>query len=163
MTRLRTRHLAAPLVAAALLTAPVTAHAAPRPQEEARTLDWVAVPTEDSAFAAGLVHPGAAWTVYAHLHENDGGRPGKRIGDATARCNVVKVNQHGHVTQCERVLRTEAGHLTLADMMDHHHGSGPHSAPAAVTGGTGAYADAEGEATVAEHDGHTTFRIVLDD
>ncbi|WP_228977333.1 hypothetical protein [Streptomyces sp. DH12] len=163
MTRLVGRALAAPLMAAALLTAPVTAtaHAAPKPKEATRTIEWVAVLKSHTKPAR--LREGADWTVYAHLHlKARDGRPGKKIGDTTAHCAAILVNQRGHVTQCSRVLRTDAGHLSLTETMDRY-GKGPHTAPAAVTGGTGAYADAEGEATVVLHGDIATFRIVLDD
>ncbi|OII64831.1 hypothetical protein BJP40_19260 [Streptomyces sp. CC53] len=63
-----------------------------------------------------FVHDGDTWSLYGHLHERTEDRgPGTKIGDMTARCTAVLVHARGHVRQCERVLRTDTGHLSLTD------------------------------------------------
>ncbi|OII68992.1 MULTISPECIES: hypothetical protein [unclassified Streptomyces] len=159
----KNRHLtAAAALAAALLVSPTTARAAaPEPEPGSMVLDWVV--TLKSGTKPLFVHDGDTWSLYGHLHERTEDRgPGTKIGDMTARCTAVLVHARGHVRQCERVLRTDAGHLSLTDAMDVE-GTGPHGAPGAVTGGTGVYADAEGEARITEHGGTAGFRITLDD
>ncbi len=159
----KNRHLtAAAALAAALLISPATARAAAaEPEAESPVLDWVV--TLKSGTRPLFVHQGDTWSLYGHLHERTADRgPGAKIGDMTARCTAVLVHARGHVQQCERVLRTDAGHLSLSDAMDVE-GPGPHGAPAAVTGGTGAHADAEGEARITARGGTIEFRITLDD
>ncbi|MFG3493856.1 hypothetical protein [Streptomyces sp. NPDC047928] len=166
MIRLRIRHLAAAGVITALALAPTAQAAAsvpaaaPKPKEETKVLDWLA--TLESTTRPDRVRQGDDWSVYTHLYEHTDGKRGKKIGDGTAHCVAVLVTREGAVVQCERVLRTDAGHLSLSDTMDRF-GRGPHTAPSAVTGGTGDYADAEGEARIVLHDRHATFRITLDD
>ncbi|MDN3296316.1 hypothetical protein QWM81_20055 [Streptomyces ficellus] len=170
MLRTRVRRLAVGVLTAATatLTLTATAHAAPVPtpkdtketKEQVKVLNWLGVKQTDTK--PERVRVGADWTVYGHLFEDRKGRPGKKIGDATAHCSAVDVRRHGIVTLCQRVLRTDAGSITLTDTLDRF-GRPPHGGKSAITGGTGAYADAEGQATIVLYGSHVTYRIALDD
>ncbi|MFJ8646454.1 hypothetical protein ACIRNI_10055 [Streptomyces sp. NPDC093546] len=154
----------AALAATALgLTAATPAASAPVPaKDETKVLDWLAVKQSDTKPFGPLLHAGADWTVFGHLHENDKGKPGKKIGDVTAQCTAVKVDRKGYVTQCQRVLRTDDGSITLTDTIDRY-GRGPHGGDSVITGGSGAYEDAEGKAEVALHGHHAFFKLTLED
>lgn len=139
-----------------------TAHAAPSPrgEDKVKVLDWLAV--EQSNSKPHDVRIGDDWTVHAHLHSFREHRRGKKIGDASAHCSAVDVTPHGYTALCQRVLRTDAGSISLSDSIDR---SGPHSdgGLSQITGGTGKYVDAEGQAEVTMHGDATRFRISLDD
>lgn len=143
-----------------------TAQAAPRPtpgstpKKDATVLDWLAVRHSDSR--PEHVHVGADWTVHSYLYTNDKGRPGKKIGDASARCSAVDVTPRGHVALCHRVLRTDDGSISLSDAIDRF-GPLPHGGLSAVTGGTGKYVEAEGEAEIVMRGDIARFRVLLDD
>ncbi|MFI1252788.1 hypothetical protein ACH4U6_03120 [Streptomyces netropsis] len=110
---------------------------------------------------------GDHWVSYFDVHTTETGKDGKesagrRVGDGSDRCDVVLARYEGVVTQCQRVLRTENGTLVLTSMTDRF-GRGPHTGTAAVTGGTGAYAKARGEASLTQTDKQGSFRIRLRD
>ncbi|MGW0536836.1 hypothetical protein [Streptomyces sp. NPDC003032] len=170
-TRSRTRLLRAGVLTAASAVLAGTAltcaaEAAPRPEpkesskESVQVLDWLAVKQSDSR--PDHPHVGVDWTVHSHLYTNHHGRPGKKIGDASAQCSVVDVRRHGYVAMCQRVLRTDKGGISLSDTIDHV-GPAPHGGLSKVTGGTGKYREAEGQAEVTTHGDLTRFRILLDD
>lgn len=108
---------------------------------------------------------GDHWVSYFDLHttatDRDGKETaGKRVGDASDRCDVVLARYEGIVTQCERVLRTDRGTLVLTSLTNRF-GRGPYPTTAAVTGGTGSYAGAKGEARITLTDGGAAYRIQL--
>ncbi|WP_434588470.1 hypothetical protein [Streptomyces sp. A5-4] len=169
MPRFRVRRLSAAVVTVATTLAAtgafaLTAQAAPAAVDESKdkvtTLNWVAHTHSDTK--PHSVRAGSDWTVYSHLFENKKGDAGKKIGDATAQCSAVDVTPHGYVAQCQRVLRTDRGSITLSDTIDYF-GHGPHGGASAVTGGTGTYEAAEGQAKITAHRGHAELRISLDD
>ncbi|WP_274564655.1 hypothetical protein [Streptomyces spiramyceticus] len=87
------------------------AHAAvpappPAPKDDAIVLDWLALTQSDTR--PDQVQISSDWHVYAHLYENKSGKPGKKIGDASARCSAVDTTPQGVVTLCQRVLRRAA-------------------------------------------------------
>ncbi|MFD5266252.1 hypothetical protein [Streptomyces sp. NPDC058335] len=143
-----------------------TAQAAPlpvpedTPKKSATVLDWLAV--EQSDRRPEYVRVGADWTVHSHLYTNDKGRPGKKIGDASAHCSAVDVTPHGYVALCHRVLRTDDGSISLSDAIDRF-GPLPHGGLSAVTGGTGKYVEAEGEAEIVMRGDIARIRVMLDD
>ncbi|MFF8292541.1 hypothetical protein ACF068_25365 [Streptomyces sp. NPDC016309] len=156
---------AATVVLAATALAP-TAGAAPRPtpkdtpKDSVKVLDWLAVKQSDSR--PERVRVGADWTVHAHLYTNRKGKPGKKIGDASAHCSAVDLTRHGYVALCHRVLRTDGGSISLSDTIDrfpHRR----HGGLSAVTGGTGTYVEAEGQAEVTFDGDVARFLIKLDD
>ncbi|MEE1753240.1 hypothetical protein [Streptomyces sp. SP18CS02] len=132
----------------------------PAPKDTVTVLDWLA--TIRSGTRPDRVRTGADWTVFGHLYENEKGAPGKRIGDTTAHCAAVEVTPRGALTQCQRVLRTDGGTLTLGDAADRF-GPAPHGVTSAITGGTGVYKDAEGEVEIVEYEDRVTFRVTLED
>ncbi|MDJ0461732.1 hypothetical protein [Streptomyces sp. H27-C3] len=165
----RARQLSAAVVTAATALAAtgafaLTAQAAPAAEDKSKdkvtVLNWVAHKHSDTKPRS--VRAGSDWTVYSHLFENKKGGAGKKIGDATAQCGAVDVTPHGHVAQCHRVLRTDRGSITLSDTIDYF-GHGPHGGASAVTGGTGKYEAAEGQAKITFHRDHAELRISLDD
>ncbi|MCC3767620.1 hypothetical protein [Streptomyces sp. UNOC14_S4] len=108
---------------------------------------------------------GDHWVTYYDLHTTATGRDGKetkgkRVGDASDRCDVVLARYEGVVTQCERILRTDQGTLVLTSLTDRF-GRPPYTTTAAITGGTGTYAGATGEARVTLTDGGASYRIQL--
>ncbi|GAA0365938.1 hypothetical protein QZH56_04030 [Streptomyces olivoreticuli] len=112
-------------------------------------------------------HPrtGDRWVTYFDLHstttDKDGKeRAGKRVGDASDRCDVVLARYEGTVVQCERVLRTDQGTLVLTSLTDRF-GRPPYPTTAAVTGGTGTYAGATGEARLTLNGDGASYRIQL--
>lgn len=149
-------------LAAAALAFTAASPAAPAPAEAPTVLDWLAEKQSDTKPFGPLLREGSAWSVFSHLYENDNGKPGKKIGDATSLCTAVKVERAGYVTQCQRVLRTDDGSISLTDTIDRY-GPGPHGTESAITGGSGAYEDAEGKAEVVLHGERATFRITLED
>ncbi|MET9800671.1 hypothetical protein [Streptomyces sp. NPDC006368] len=159
---LRSVATAVPAAGALTLTGVAPAASAPVPKGEATVLDWPAVKQSDTKPFAPLLREGADWSVFSHPQRNDRGKPGRKIGDATARCTAVNVTRAGYVTQCERVLRTDDGTITLVDTIDRY-GSGPHGADAAITGGSGAYEDAEGKAELVLYGDYATFKLTLED
>ncbi|GAA0472480.1 hypothetical protein ABZ951_13665 [Streptomyces sp. NPDC046215] len=112
-------------------------------------------------------HPktGDTWVTYFDLHstvsdKNGKETTGRRVGDASDRCDVVLARYEGIVTQCQRVLRTDQGTLVLTSMTDRF-GRGPYTTTAAVTGGTGSYAGAVGQARITLDDERASYRITL--
>ncbi|UQI46812.1 hypothetical protein M1P56_21905 [Streptomyces sp. HU2014] len=108
---------------------------------------------------------GDSWVTYFDLHTTTVGRDGResagrRVGDASDRCDVVLARYEGVVTQCQRVLRTDGGTLVLTSMSDRF-GRGPYPVTAAVTGGTGTYAGAVGEARITLDGDRASYRIQL--
>ncbi|MGW0564065.1 hypothetical protein ACWDZ4_26540 [Streptomyces sp. NPDC003016] len=169
MLRSRARQLSAAVTTAAMAVAATgalafTAQAAPTPLPEtaakAKVLNWLAHKHSDTIPRS--VREGADWTVYAHLYEFKTGKPGKKIGDATTHCSAVEATPQGVVAQCQSVLRTDQGSITMSGSMDVF-GPGPYGGDAAVTGGTGTYAEAEGQAEVVIDDDYAKLRISLDD
>lgn len=164
-TRSRGRLLTGGVLAAAtamLATTALTftAEAAPKPKDTVKVLDWIAVKQSDTK--PRPVRVGADWTVHSHLYTNRKGRPGKKIGDASAHCSAVDLTRHGYVALCHRVLRTDDGSISLSDTIDRF-GRHPHGGLSAVTGGTGKYVEAEGQAQITFHGDIARFRIKLDD
>ncbi|MFI5756986.1 hypothetical protein [Streptomyces sp. NPDC051569] len=150
------------LGALAVTGAAVVGFAAPGPPAQARagrTLDWVAVKKADTE--PRTVTLGASWVTYLELHEARNGKPGRMIGDGSARCGAVLVTKEGPVTQCQRVLRLHDGSLALSAMIDRF-GSGPYTGSSAVVGGTGIYATAAGDAEITLDGDLVRFRIHLD-
>ncbi|MBT2383993.1 hypothetical protein [Streptomyces sp. ISL-11] len=108
---------------------------------------------------------GDSWVTYFDLHTTAVDRAGKesagrRVGDASDRCEVVLARYEGVVTQCQRVLRTDDGTLVLTSMTDRF-GRGPWVTTAAVTGGTGTYAGATGEARITLDGERASYRVRL--
>ncbi|KIF69207.1 hypothetical protein HY68_12410 [Streptomyces sp. AcH 505] len=136
--------------------------AAPADHDDDTTvLSWVAEKQADTEPR----HPevGDSWVTYLQLREGSakgGNRP--VIGDGSAKCSAVAVTDRGIITQCQRVLRTDRGTIALSAMIDRF-GAGPYTGPSAVVGGTGAYAGAEGQATITLDGPVVRFRIELDD
>ncbi|MGI5483060.1 hypothetical protein [Streptomyces lavendofoliae] len=167
-TRSRARLLTRGLLAAAtavLATGAltVTADAAPKPtpKDTVTVLDWLAVKRSDTR--PERLRVGADWTTHGHLYTNTKGKPGKKIGDISSRCSVADLTRQGYVALCHRVLRTDDGSISLSDSIDRG-GRLPHGGHSAVTGGTGKYNDAEGEAEITFVAADLArFRIVLDD
>ncbi|MER7110602.1 hypothetical protein [Streptomyces sp. NPDC000229] len=171
MPRTRSRRLTACVLTAAsamLATTALTftAEAAPKPtpkdapKDSVKVLDWLAVKQSDGK--PERLRVGADWTVHSHLYTNKKGKPGKKIGDASAHCSAVDVTRHGYVALCHRVLRTDDGSISLSDSIDRF-GRLPHGGRSAITGGTGKYADAEGEAELTLHGDIARYVIKLDD
>ncbi|OKK08183.1 hypothetical protein AMK26_03955 [Streptomyces sp. CB03234] len=172
MLRTRSRRFTACVLTAAsamLATTALTftADAAPKPtpkdapKDSVKVLDWLADKQSDTK--PDRLRVGSEWTAHAHLYTHKKGRPGKKIGDASSRCSVVDLTRHGYVALCHRVLRTDDGSISLSDSIDRF-GRYPHGGRSAVTGGTGKYVDAEGEAEITFIDGDLArFRILLDD
>ncbi|GAA2475751.1 hypothetical protein [Streptomyces gobitricini] len=170
-TRSRARLLTGGVVAAttavlATTALTFTAVAAPKPtpkdapKDSVKVLDWLAVKQSDGK--PERVRVGADWTVHSHLYTNKKGKPGKKIGDASAHCSAVDVTRHGYVALCHRVLRTDDGSISLSDTIDRF-GRHPHGGRSAVTGGTGKYVEAEGQAELTFHGDIARYRILLDD
>ncbi|MGA5419044.1 hypothetical protein [Streptomyces lavendulocolor] len=170
-TRSRTRLLTGGVLAAttAMLATTAltsTAGAAPgptpkdTPKDTVKVLDWLADKRTDNK--PERLRVGSDWTTHAHLYTNKKGRFGKKIGDVSSHCTVAELNRHGYVALCHRVLRTDGGSISLSDSLDRH-GPLPHGGRSAVTGGTGSYADAEGEAEITLYGPVARFRILLDD
>lgn len=136
--------------------------AAPADHDDDTTvLSWVARKQADTEPR----HPevGDSWVTYLQLRQaSGGGRAGAVVGDGSARCSAVSVTDRGIITQCQRVLRTDGGTIALSAMIDRF-GAGPYTGPSAVVGGTGAYAGAEGQATITLDGPLVRFRIELDD
>ncbi|MEU7646858.1 hypothetical protein [Streptomyces huasconensis] len=168
-TRSRTRLLRAGVLtaASAMLAGTAlagTAEAAPKPEakdkKDVKVLDWLAVKQSDSRPKHARV--GVDWTIHSHLYTNRKGHPGKKIGDASSHCSVVDVNHRGYVALCHRVLRTDKGGISLSDTIDHY-GPHPHGGYSKVTGGTGKYREAEGQAEITMRHDIARYRIMLDD
>ncbi|MFV0130154.1 hypothetical protein ACLGI4_21020 [Streptomyces sp. HMX112] len=143
----------------------VTAAAAPGPvpketKETARVLSWLTVKKTDTR--PKQVRVGADWTIHSHLYTNIKGKPGKKIGDAFSHCGAVEVRNDGHVALCHRVLRTDDGSISLTDAIDRV-GKLPHGGKSAITGGTGKYAGAEGQADITLQGDIALYVIRLED
>ncbi|MBT2489581.1 hypothetical protein J7E96_13845 [Streptomyces sp. ISL-96] len=177
MLRIRARQLSAAVTTAAMAMAATgvlaftaQAAAAPLPRAESKTdskedskakvLNWLAHKHSDTM--ARSLRKGDDWTSYAYLYEFKKGKPGKKIGDATAHCSAVEVTPHAVVAQCQSVLRTDHGSITLSGTADHRR-SGTYGGDAAITGGTGKYTDAEGQAEAVFYGDYAKLRITLDD
>jgi hypothetical protein len=143
-----------------------TAHAAPVPEAESKAdskvkvLNWLAHKHSDTM--ASSLRKGADWMSYAYLYEFKKGKAGKKIGDATAHCSAVEVTPDAVVAQCQSVLRTDHGSITLSGTVDHRRACS-YGGDAAITGGTGKYADAEGQAEAVFYGDYAKLRITLDD
>ncbi|OEJ62107.1 hypothetical protein BGM19_32845 [Streptomyces agglomeratus] len=167
MLRIRARRLSAAVSTAAMAMTvtgalALPAHAAPAPKAEskAKVLNWLAHKHSDSLPRS--LRKGSDWTSYAYLYDFKKGKPGKKIGDATAHCSAVEVTPHSVVAQCQSVLRTDGGSITVSGTIDHH-SSGPYGGDAAITGGTGKYEDAEGQVEAVFHGDYAKLRVTLDD
>ncbi|MET9515594.1 hypothetical protein [Streptomyces sp. NPDC002994] len=171
MLRIRARQLSAAVTTAAMaMTATgvlaFTAQAAPahradaKADSKAKVLNWLAHKHSDTMGSS--LRKGADWTSYAYLYEFKKGKPGKKIGDATAHCSAVEVTPYAVVAQCQSVLRTDDGSITLSGTVDHRR-SGSYGGDAAITGGTGKYTDAEGQAEAVFYGDYAKLRITLDD
>ncbi|GAA2432031.1 hypothetical protein [Streptomyces lavendulocolor] len=148
------------MLATTALTSTAGAAPGPTPKDTPKVLDWLADKRTDNKPERPGV--GSDWTTHAHLYTNKKGRFGKKIGDVSSHCTVAELNRHGYVALCHRVLRTDGGSISLSDSLDRH-GPLPHGGRSAVTGGTGSYADAEGEAEITLYGPVARFRILLDD
>lgn len=173
MLRFRAWQLSAAATTAAMAVAATgaltfTAQAAPAPppvpapkaEDKVKVLNWLAHKQSDTMPRS--VRRGADWTVYVHLYEPKKGKPGKKIGDATAHCGAVEVTPRGIIAQCQHVLRTDRGSITLSGAVDLF-GGGPYGGISAITGGTGTYVDAEGQAEFDISGDYAKLRIGLDD
>ncbi|MGW7196122.1 hypothetical protein [Streptomyces chryseus] len=167
MLRFRARQLSAAVTTAAMAMTvtgafALTAQAAPAPKAEskAKVLNWLAHKHSDSM--PRKLRKGGDWTSYAYLYDIKKGKVGKKIGDATAHCSAVEVTPHSVVAQCQSVLRTDHGSITVSGTVDHR-GHGPYGGDAAITGGTGKYEDAEGQVEAVFHGDYAKLRISLDD
>ncbi|MFG3505817.1 hypothetical protein ACGF5F_09900 [Streptomyces sp. NPDC047821] len=168
MPRIRSRRLTAcaltavsVVLATTALTSAAGAAPKPAPKDSVKVLDWLAVQQNSSK----PEHPrvGTDWTSHGHLYTHKKGRLGKKIGDISSHCSIADRNRHGYVALCHRVLRTDHGSISLSDAIDRS-GRHPHGGRSAVTGGTGAYADAEGQAEITFFGkGRARFLIKLDD
>jgi hypothetical protein len=121
-----------------------------------KTLSWIGIEQHDTQ----PKHPrvGDSWTVYLHLHDNHNGKPGNKIGEGSARCSAAHVRHDGALVQCQALLRTDAGALALSAAMDRF-GKGPFTGVSAVTGGTGSYREARGEAEITRSETTVIFKI----
>ncbi|MEU1133335.1 hypothetical protein ABZ383_26360 [Streptomyces sp. NPDC005900] len=139
-----------------------SAQAAPvaKPKEKVKVLDWLSVKQSDTR--PHHLRVGTDWVIHSHLYTNRKGHLGKKIGDASSHCSVVATDHRGYASLCHRVLRTDDGGISLSDTIDHS-GPTPYSGLSAVTGGTGKYREAEGQAEITLHPGVTRYRIMLDD
>ncbi|MGW7054310.1 hypothetical protein [Streptomyces sp. NPDC054887] len=167
MLRFRARQLSAAVTTAALaVTATgafsLTAQAAPasKAESKAKVLNWLAHKHSDSM--PRKLHKGSDWTSYAYLYDIKKGKPGKKIGDATSHCSAVEVTPHSVVAQCQGVMRTDGGSITVSGTVDHQ-GPGPYGGDAAITGGTGKYEDAEGQVEAVFYGDYAKLRVTLDD
>lgn len=171
MLRFRARLLSAAATTAAMAVAATgalafTAQAAPPPapapkaEDKAKVRNWLAHKQSDTMPRS--VRRGADWTVYVHLYEPKKGKPGKKTGDVTAHCSAVEVTPRGIIAQCQHVLRNDRGSITLSGAVDLF-GPGPYGGNSAITGGTGTYVDAEGQAEFAISGDYAKLRISLDD
>ncbi|MEU3185564.1 hypothetical protein ABZ707_15370 [Streptomyces sp. NPDC006923] len=152
------------LAATTAMTAAVVTYAGAAPAPErasakaATTLNWIGVKKVDTEPRSARA--GASWTTFLELREDSRGRPGKVIGDGSARCGTVRVTSNGSTTQCQRVLRTSKGFIALSAMIDRF-GRGPYKGASVVVGGTGSYAGAQGEAEIVLDGKQVRFRIHL--
>ncbi|MEV8308791.1 hypothetical protein AB0P36_15930 [Streptomyces flavidovirens] len=169
MLRIRARQLSAAVTTAAMAMTVTgalafTAQAAPVPvpkaESKAKVLNWLAHKHSDTM--PRVLSKGSDWTSYAYLYDLKKGKPGKKIGDATAHCSAVEVTPHSVVAQCQSVLRTDDGSITLSGTIDHRR-SGTYGGDAAITGGTGKYEDAEGQVEAVFHGDYAKLRVKLDD
>lgn len=151
---------AAAVLATTALTPTAEAAPGPTPKDSVKVLDWLADKRTDNK--PERLRVGTDWTTHAHLYTNKKGRFGKKIGDVSSRCTVADKNRHGYVALCHRVLRTDDGSISLSDSLDRF-GPLPHGGRSAVTGGTGKYADAEGEAEITLYGPVARFLVTLDD
>ncbi|MGX1885176.1 allene oxide cyclase barrel-like domain-containing protein [Streptomyces sp. NPDC055287] len=169
MTRFRARQLPAAVTTAAVamtvtgtlaFTTPAAAVPAPKAESKPKVLNWLAHKHSDSMPRS--LRKGADWTSYAYLYDFMKDKPGKKIGDATAHCSAVEVTPYSVVAQCQSVLRTDHGSITLSGTVDHRR-SGTYGGDAAITGGTGKYEDAEGQVEAVFHGDYAKLRVSLDD
>lgn len=89
-------------------------------------------------------------------------RSGKRIGSADGECTTTRLpNATSRWQQCVATITLQGGQLTLQGAIRFH--TKFEAARVAVTGGTGAYDEAQGEAILRfPPDGSTTWHIDLD-
>ncbi|WP_329134408.1 hypothetical protein OG552_18880 [Streptomyces sp. NBC_01476] len=156
---------AAAIAAVAAIAGLTSASGAPAPAAaqaaapSGSALEWVAVKSADTQ--PKTLTLGASWVTHLEVHQSEDGKPGRTIGDGSAKCSVVDVTSQGAITQCQRVLRTAGGDLALSAMIDRF-GAGPYTGDSAIVGGTGDYAGAGGEARITLDGKLVRFTLHLD-
>jgi hypothetical protein len=87
-------------------------------------------------------------------------RGGEKVGDSGGECVIVRVEGETGTGNCVATLRLPGGQITLQALITFAEGNPPFTV--AVTGGTGRYRDADGEATietVSETEDRFTIRL----
>jgi hypothetical protein len=87
-------------------------------------------------------------------------RGGERVGESGGECVIVRVEGQDATGNCVATLSLPAGQITLQGLITFTEGDPPFTV--AVTGGTGRYRDADGEATietVSETEDRFTIRL----
>jgi hypothetical protein len=99
--------------------------------------------------------PGDRFTFFEHLF-----RGGERVGESGGECVIVHLEGETATVNCVATLRLPGGQLTLQALIDFTEEEQPFTV--AVTGGTGRYRDADGEATIEPGATEDRFTIRLD-
>jgi hypothetical protein len=99
--------------------------------------------------------PGDRFTFFEHLF-----REGERVGDSGGECVIVHLEGQAATGNCVATLRLPGGQITLQALVDFAEEEEPFTV--AVTGGTGRYRDADGEATIEPGATENRFTIRLD-
>jgi hypothetical protein len=100
--------------------------------------------------------PGDRFTFFEHIFRGD-----ERVGESGGECVIVHQEGEAATANCIATISLPGGHLTLQGLVAFAEAT--QQATVAVTGGTGRYRDADGEATVEfVSEAETRFTIRLD-
>jgi hypothetical protein len=91
-------------------------------------------------------------------------RRGREVGDSGVVCTVTEVVAYnGEMLHCVATLSLRRGQITLQGLIEVQGEDDPGPWTVAITGGTGAYRGASGEARVRDRpDGRTVYKLKFD-
>ena len=156
MSRRLAVRIAVPFAAAAAFAAAI-ASSGNAQAPKARTITLVELTSKTHlAYVDNTKHGPSAGDIIDFVIPVADPATGKRLGDASATCSVVRARKSSEPTQiCQGIFRLADGAIAVSGKL------GPKDVQFAVVGGTGAYAGARGTMTSTDHKTTTTDVITL--